>query len=169
MSTSNEKTNEKTIISLIRILDTANLPYAIIGGVAVQLWRTEPRTTLDVDVALESYDTLPVKELIASGFKHTGRFRHSDDWIGPDGTPVQFTDEPKLHAAIQNAVIRETGMGPLRVLGPSDLIRAKLLAAKDMERPKSKRLQDLADAQGLLEDNPDCLNELNDEERQMLG
>lgn len=156
--------SEKTIEHLVKILEEARVSYAIIGGIAVHLWRAEPRTTLDIDIAVLSYDALPVAMLTSAGFSHTGRFDHSDNWRGPDGTPVQFTDEPALHGAIARAIARDAGIGILRVVGPTDLIKSKLLSASDASLRKSKRLQDLADAQGLREDNPNCAADLNAEE-----
>jgi hypothetical protein len=41
----------ETLTSLVRALDTKQIPYAIIGGVAVSLMAT-PRHTLDVDAVL---------------------------------------------------------------------------------------------------------------------
>ena len=33
----------------------------------------------------------------------TGRFPHSENWVRPEGTPVQFTDDPALAGAILRA------------------------------------------------------------------
>ena len=33
--------------------------YALIGGLAVQLWGEEARTTLDIDVAVSGYEEIP--------------------------------------------------------------------------------------------------------------
>jgi len=51
---------------LFRILEASGLEYALIGGVAVQLWRREPRTTLDIDVAVKSYESVPRAALEAA-------------------------------------------------------------------------------------------------------
>jgi hypothetical protein len=42
--------------------------YAVIGGVAMQLYTEEPRTTADLDIALRSHDDLPREKLEAAGF-----------------------------------------------------------------------------------------------------
>ena len=54
-------------------------------------------------------------------------------------------------------------------LASQQVVNAKLRAGADPSRRRSKRLQDLADAEGLLEDHPDLANELDDEERGQLG
>ena len=89
-----ERTKEPTLLAVGRILDEAGVAYAIIRGVAAQIHLPEPRTTLDIDLAVVGCDTIPRERLEAAGFAHHGRFVHSENWRGPDGTPVQFTDDP---------------------------------------------------------------------------
>ena len=56
----------------------------------------------------------------------------------------------------------------LRVIGRADLLHAKLRATADPTRRRSKRLQDLADAQALVESFPPLEQELSAEERALL-
>ena len=56
----------------------------------------------------------------------------------------------------------------LRVIGLIDLLHEKLRAASDPARRRSKRLQDLADAQALLESTPTLAQELTAEECAVL-
>jgi nucleotidyltransferase AbiEii toxin of type IV toxin-antitoxin system len=58
---------------------------------------------------------------------------------------------------------------PLRVIGRGDLMHEKLRAAADPGRPRSKRLQDLADAQALLEADPAAAAELTEQEKATLN
>ncbi|MCL4822199.1 MAG: hypothetical protein KJ067_23985 [Vicinamibacteria bacterium] len=57
----------------------------------------------------------------------------------------------------------------LPVLAPLDLVRAKLRAATDPSRRRSKRLQDLSDALGLVERRPELADQLTPGERQQLA
>jgi hypothetical protein len=54
------------------------------------------------------------------------------------------------------------------VLAVADLLREKLRAARDPARRRSKRLQDLADAQSLLEQDPGLASGLTPQERAQL-
>jgi hypothetical protein len=45
-------TKRPALLALCRVLGEAHVPYAIIGGVALQIHQQEPRTTLDIDVAV---------------------------------------------------------------------------------------------------------------------
>jgi len=132
--------------------------------VALQVHQAEPRTTLDIDLAVADRAEIPRRRLAAAGFGETGRFA-PENWIGPDGTPVRFTDDPALAAAVARAPEIVLEGVPLRVIGRGDLMHEKLRAAADPACRRSKRLQDLADAQALLEADPAAAAELTDQEK----
>jgi hypothetical protein len=157
-----------TLALLARILFEEGTRYALIGGVALQIHRKEPRTTADIDLALARRDDWPVDRLSSAGFRRIGRFEHSENWESSDGTPVQVTDDLELAAAVERADTVELDGIPLRVLAAADLLRAKLRAAADPARRRSKRLLDLADAQGLVEDHPELEATLSADERDRL-
>lgn len=145
---------------LAELLARERVPYALIGGVAMQLHTAEPRTTLDIDLGVTSYDDIPRQALLAAGFEHTGRHA-SDNWRAP-GTgalrqrvAVQFSDHGEgLASAVTHAstVTLDDGV-ELRVARVDDLIVLKLAAALAPERRPSKRAHDLADVLALLEEH----------------
>lgn len=163
-----EGTKKPALLALGRILAETATPYALIGGVALQIHQAEPRTTLDIDLAVADRRSIPRLALAAAGFVETGRFPHSENWLGPESTPVQFTDDPALADAVLRAEEIEIDGVPLRVIGRSDLLHEKLRAAVDPARRRSKRLQDLADAQSLLEADPNLETELRPDEKTAL-
>jgi hypothetical protein len=163
-----ERSKEPDLTMLAEIFARLHTPYAIIGGIALQIHQREPRTTLDIDVALSSLRDLPRAALLEAGFRESGRYEHSDNWIGPEGTPVQFTEDPRLAPAVPRAVEVSLGGIVLRVLGRIDLLHEKLRSGTDPARRRSKRLQDLADVQALLEQDPTLTGELTAEERALL-
>ena len=151
------------------LLERTGTQYAVIGGVALQVYQDEPRTTLDVDVAVATLDALPRQELAAAGFAEQGRHAHSENWLAPGGTPVQFTDDSELAAALPRAARAQAGTIDFCVLCKPDLLQAKLRAAVDPARRRSKRTQDLADAQALLEDDPLLAKGLTPAQRRLLA
>lgn len=163
-----ERTKRPALLALARIFAEAHVPYAIIDGVALQVHQAEPRTTLDIDVAVATYAQLPRGQLEEEGFTWSGRFSHSENWVGPESIPVQFTDDPALADAITRAEDVALEDVHLRVIGRTDLLHEKLRAAADPARRRSKRLQDLADVQALLESTPTLLHELSVAERALL-
>ena len=126
------------------------------------------RSAEDRGIAVTRRDDIPRDRLRSSGFRETGRHEHSDNWVGPEGTPVQFTDDPALVEAVARSVeVPIHGVG-LRVLEVADLLHEKLRAGSDPARRRSKRLQDLADAQALLEQDPGLYARLSPAERALL-
>ena len=163
-----ERSKETTLLEVARILKDAGLPYALIDGVAVQFHCKDAGTTIDIDFAMLEDSAIPRVALERAGFRKQGRFQHSENWIGPDGTPVQFTTDSAYAGVIASAVAHPLGQTEIRIATPVDLVRTKLRAAGDDQRRKSKRVQDLADALKLAEDNPGIRAELTDAERARL-
>ena len=164
-----EQSKRPALVLLARILAEERVPYAIIGGVAVQVHHPDPRTTVDIDVAIVDRSSIPADRLAAEGFVRGGIVAHSENWTGPEQTPVQFSDDPALAAAIPRAVSIDLEGIELRVMGRVDLLREKLRAGSDPARRRSKRLQDLADAHALLEVDPALEQDLTPKERRALG
>lgn len=160
-----EQTKKPALLALAKIFAETGTPYALIGGMALQVHQAEPRTTLDIDFAVLDRRLIPQEELQAAGFTRTGQFPHSENWVGPEETPVQFTDDPALGPAVARAEEIELEGTPLRVIRRADLLHEKLRAASDPARRRSKRLQDLADALSILESEPALSAELSPDER----
>lgn len=163
-----ETTKKPALLALGRVLQAADVAYAIIDGVAVQVHHPEPRTTLDIDVAISSRRAIPDEALRAAGFRLTGSFEHSENWVSEDGTPVQFTDDPVLASAVTSAEELALEDVTLRVIRAVDLLHEKIRAGSDSARRRSKRLQDLGDAQALLEAHPELRGKLAPEEAAVL-
>lgn len=152
------------LMALARLLADQHVAYALIGGMAIQLHQEEPRTTADIDLAVAGRAAIPAEALLAAGFTRTG----SQNWRGPGGTAVQFSDDARLGGAIERAEAREIGGLAVRVARPADLLRAKLLAVADPQRRRSKRVQDWSDALALVERYPGLDRDLDEAERELL-
>ena len=153
---------EKPLRMVADLLAREGVPYALIGGVAVQLHTAEPRSTLDIDLAVPTYAHAPAEALRRAGFEHTGRHEHRDNWRAPgpaslkQRTAVRFyAEDAGIEDAIEHAEIVDLGGGTrLRLATVSDLIELKLLAAEESKRRASKREHDVADVLALLEEHP---------------
>jgi len=155
-------TKERPLRLVAEVLDRAGVAYALIGGVAIQIRTAEPRTTLDIDVAVPRFADVPGDALLAAGFDHTGRHEHSDNWrappTGPGGqrTVVRFSAEDAgIAEAVSHAELTDLADGlRMRVATAADLIVLKLEAAAEPRRRPSKRQYDLADIVALMEQYP---------------
>ena len=163
-----DTTKEPALIALASVLNGHGVAWTIIGGIAAQVHLEEPRTTLDIDVAILTASDLPIADLQAAGFRHGSSHAHSDNWTGPGDVPVQFSADPAWRAAISRASQVVLGDATLPVLAPADLLRAKLVAARDPGRRRSKRLRDVADALALVEQMPILVEELSEDEQAWL-
>ncbi len=156
-------TKERPLRLVADLLNREGVAYALIGGVAVQIRTTEPRTTLDIDVAVPRFDDVPRAALLAAGFDHTGRHEHSDNWRAPPAGPgsqrtaVQFSAEDVgIADAVSHAEMTDLADGlRMRVATPADLIVLKLAAAAEPRRRPSKRQHDLGDVVALMEEYPE--------------
>lgn len=149
--------------AVVGVLEAAGTRYAVIGGVAVQIYSQEPRTTLDVDLAVARFDQIPRDALAKAGFVHEGRHEHSDNWRAPgvgstsDRIAIQFSAEDVgIEQAVARAQIVDAGGFLLRLASPADLLVLKLAAAEEPTRRPYKRRIDLVDIINLSEEHPDA-------------
>ena len=154
-------TKEQPLRSIVSVLEASGTRYAVIGGVAMQLCSREPRTTLNIDLAVAKYHQIPSAALMQAGFVHEGRHPHSDNWRAPGSgpreqrTPIQFSSEDVgIDLAVSRARSIDAGGFHLRLATAGDLLVLKLAAAEEPSRRPSKRRQDLLDIITLAEEHP---------------
>lgn len=163
-------TKEKPLRELAAVLEAAGTSYALIGGMAVQLYSREPRSTKDIDIAVLTFADIPREALERAGFTHEKRYAHSDNWRAPGSgdrkhrVAVQFSAEDVgIPEAVARAVHTDVDADlRLRVVSVPDLALLKLLAAGEPSRRHSKRLVDFADVVRLLEEHPELAAALPD-------
>jgi hypothetical protein len=156
-------TKEEPLRRIISVLNATGTCYALIGGVAVQLYSREPRTTLDIDIAVARFEDIPREALTQAGFEHDGRHEHSDNWLAPgqgarlERTAIQFSAEDVgISEAVARAQYLDLGGLRLQLATVADLLVLKLAAAEEPLRRRSKRRQDLMDVISLAEEFPDA-------------
>jgi hypothetical protein len=142
---------------VVSVLRTHDLPYSLVGGVAVGLRSGLPRATVDTDLAVASTieRTRVIEVLTSGGFELRGEFPHTLNFRHRSGEPVQIMFDPAFDPMIERAEEILIGGRLIRVVTTEDLIAMKERAAKDPARRRSKALQDLADAALLRGDVPD--------------
>ena len=145
------ETVEEALLEITATLDELQIPYMVIGGVAVGLWG-EPRATLDVDLTL----WVEPGEFEATVATVSARFQCRT------AKPLEFTRQSRVlpilasnrvavdllfaawpieKQAIERAVTRRIAGASVRLAPLDYLLFLKLIS----ERPK-----DLADAEALL-------------------
>jgi hypothetical protein len=167
-------TKEGPLRQVVSVLEAAHTRYALIGGLAIQLHSEEPRTTLDIDLAVTTFAEIPVDALELAGFEHEGRFDHSDNWRAPGSaarkqrTAIQFSAEDVgIASAVDHARTVEVDGMTLRLARPTDLVVLKLAAAEEPSRRAKKRRQDFVDILTLVEEHPEAGSAVPDLERRL--
>ena len=142
---------------VVALLDAHDLPYALVGGVAVGLRSGVPRATIDTDLAVATtVDRARVVDLLrAGGFELRGEFVHTSNFRHRSGEPVQIMFDAAFDPMIERAEAVDMGSRSIRVVTTEDLIAMKERAARDPARRRSKALRDLADVALLRGDVPD--------------
>jgi uncharacterized protein YfkK (UPF0435 family) len=138
------------IKEILQKLNTANIPYAIVGGMALAHY-CPPRTTRDLDLIVLAEDTEKIRQIFSQYYKGGTRLAGVYDYQG-----TRFEVLSALlrlqRAVVDNAVDDKIDELDVKVAWLHDLILLKLISAP--ERPEmSKRMQDLTDIVQLVEYN----------------
>lgn len=145
------------IEAALAVFSRHEIPYALIGGLAVSIRSGVPRATLDVDFAVPTaIDPEELtRQLVEAGFTFVGRFAHSLNFKHESGEPVQLAFDPEFDDMVRRAEEMQLAEISLRVVTTRDLIAMKRRAAADPGRRRSKALRDQADIALLEGDVPD--------------
>ena len=156
------------VMRLVTCLESADIPWCAIGGVAVNHWAAEPMVTQDVDfvVATEAIERA-VGILTEAGFQ-SERFKWSVNFKGHSKVSLQLSTEAFYRDFPSRAVPADVHGILLRVAALEDTLKGKIEAWKDSERRQSKRIKDLGDIARLIETHPHLWEFLPDELKQQI-
>ena len=142
------------MLLLVETLEQREIPWCMIGGLAVNHWAEEPMATADVDlvIAAERVEEA-VEALKAAGFK-SKRFAWSVNLKGHSKVSVQISTEKFYREFPQRAVPADIHGILMRVASVEDTLQGKIAAWRDRERRPSKRQKDLTDILRLIESHP---------------
>jgi Nucleotidyl transferase AbiEii toxin, Type IV TA system len=142
------------VMRLVACLESADIPWCAIGGVAVNHWAEEPMVTQDVDfvVAAENVDRA-IQTLEQAGFK-AERHAWSVNFTGRSKVSIQLSTEEVYLGFPARSVPADVHGILLRVASLEDTLTGKILAWRDGTRRQSKRIKDFADIARLVESHP---------------
>ena len=139
---------------LIATLERREIPWCMIGGLAVNHWAKEPMATADVDLVIAAGRVEEaVKALQAVGFK-AKKFKWSVNLKGRSKALVQISTEDFYRDFPERSKPADVHGILMRVASLEDTLRGKILAYQDPERRASKRQKDLLDIMRLVEAHP---------------
>ncbi len=148
------------VTHLISILESADVAWCVIGGVAVNHWAEHPMVTQDVDLAIASDAVEHVVELLETDGFHAKKFEWSVNLTGRSAVSIQFSTEEFYHDFPSRCVPADVHGILMRVASLDDTLRGKIQAWSDSSRRQSKRIKDLADIARLVEAHPTLWQQL---------
>jgi hypothetical protein len=139
------------VLRLVDVLERLEIPWCMIGGLAVNYWAEEPLATADVDVviAAERVDEA-VGALTAAGFK-AKRFEWSVNLKGLSKLSIQISTDEIYREFPSRGVAADVHGILMRVASLPDTLAGKIVAWRDHKRRPSKRQKDLLDIMRLVE------------------
>lgn len=151
------------VTRFVNALESADILWCTIGGVAVNFWAAEQMVTLDVDfvVAADSIEKAQ-KALTDAGFR-AETFEWSINFKGNSKVAIQLTTEDMYRDFASRGVAADVHGILMRVASLEDTLQGKVRAWSDSTRRQSKRLKDLADIARLVESHPHLWESLTDE------
>jgi hypothetical protein len=148
------------VARLVETLERREIPWCMIGGLAVNHWAEEPMATADVDLVITT-DRIEeaVQALIEAGFK-AERHDRSINFKGQSKVSVQINTEKFYHDFPARALAADVHGILMRVACLEDTCQGKLKAYQDADRRPTKRRKDLLDLARLVESHPELLQKL---------
>ncbi|HMO49937.1 MAG TPA: nucleotidyl transferase AbiEii/AbiGii toxin family protein [Kiritimatiellia bacterium] len=162
----------------VATLQKRNVPFAVAGGLAADLYRREPRLTMDVDLVILTDDRAveTAKAVIEAVGLRAGIIRRADLDGGPlfavkqkstkpcmvvgrktgdssgEGVDILLPEIPWVADAVRRATnnLVDYGFGPVPALTVEDVIIAKLFALQSADM----RAKDLDDLQSIFAAEP---------------
>lgn len=148
------------VSSLVDALEKREIPWCMIGGLAVNHWAEEPMATADVDLVIASECVDEAIEILkAAGFSEN-RFDWSVNLKGKSKVSIQISTEQFYQEFPSRSVPADVHGILMRVASLEDTLQGKLAAYGDPGRRSSKRQKDLADIARLVEAHPDLKSQL---------
>jgi hypothetical protein len=159
---------EDIIQMLLDIIARAEMPYCIIGGLAVNAY-ADPVVSLDLDIVIVASQL----ETLCTKARETGLqielFEHSINLSSPKSDlRVQLQTDARYQDFIPRSQRKNVLGYDMMVATIEDVLKGKLWAYMDETRRKSKRQKDLADISRLVETHPDLLTYLPDTVRALV-
>jgi hypothetical protein len=141
-----------TVKRVLEVLEQNQIPYAVIGGLAVS-HHSVPRLTQDVDLIVRTEDAGRFRALFPGCYQRGTAVVEVYDIDGTrvDVLPAKLRYQREVVARAVPGAIQGT---PARVAAVRDLLLLKMFAAPDRPELRARR-QDEADITGILQMNQD--------------
>ena len=142
------------VSALVQSLEKLEIPWCMIGGLAVNHWAEEPMATADVDLVIA---TGRIEEAVAA-LKDAGFSEERHQWSvnlkGQSKVMIQISTEAFYQEFPARSVPADVHGILMRVASLEDTLQGKIAAFSDPQRRPSKRMKDLTDISRLIDAHP---------------
>lgn len=143
------------VLRLVAVLERLEIPWCMIGGLAVNYWAEEPLATADVDVVIAAERVgEAVDALVAAGFQ-AKHFEWSVNLKGTSKVSMQISTDELYREFPSRSLAADVHGILMRVASLNDTLAGKIVAWRDQSRRPSKRQKDLLDIMRLVESHPE--------------
>lgn len=145
----------KDVSRLVAALQEREIPWCMIGGLAVNHWAEEPMATADVDLVIAAEKIEEAAEALRSlGFLEK-RFKWSINFQGESKVSIQISTEEMYLDFPSRAVPANVHGILMHVASLKDTLAGKLAAYLEPERRRTKKLKDILDIGRLIDAYPE--------------
>ncbi len=142
------------VMRLIDALESADINWCAIGGIAVNHWAEEPMVTRDIDFVVATAAIERAIDALEKAGLCAERFEWSVNFTGGSKVSMQLSTEEFYRDFPARAVAADVHGILLRVASLEDTLLGKIKAWSDTTRRPSKKIKDLADIARLVEAHP---------------
>ncbi|OGF67448.1 MAG: hypothetical protein A2Y62_09145 [Candidatus Fischerbacteria bacterium RBG_13_37_8] len=155
------------LAEFIAVLRRKNIPFCVIGGLAVNAY-VEPIVSLDLDIVvlIEKID-----ELLTSLKKKYKVKKYANSInITSSGSDlrIQIQTDERYQSFIEHSILKNVLGYELQVASREDVLQGKIWAAQDEKRRPSKRQKDIADIMRLVESHKKLKSMIPDSLRKII-
>lgn len=145
----------KQVTEIISVFDGIDVPFALIGGLALALHKVI-RATQDVDILVDVENAEKIDDaLTALGYGCLYRSTEAGNYLrGDERLDLLYASRPIARHLLTNATAHKTAFGNLRVIGAEGLVGFKLQGWVN----DPHRTQDIEDIRALLRANQSALD-----------
>jgi hypothetical protein len=156
------------VLRLVEVLERIEIPWCMIGGLAVNHWAEEPMATADVDVVI-AHERVEdaVRALEAAGFT-AKRFQWSVNLQSTSQLSMQISTDEMYREFPSRSIPADVHGILMRVASLEDTLAGKIAAWKDTELRPSKRQKDLLDIMRLVESHAELRQALSQDVLEQL-
>ncbi|MEW6742684.1 MAG: hypothetical protein AB1486_07980 [Planctomycetota bacterium] len=154
-----QQDKRSALLAVARMFDDFRVPYAVTGGVALQLYSSEIRYTVDLDVVTSRREFEPIRE--AQPWDRYGlelvldRRRYMKLRHPASNVDIDLNLDTRFLPLLEGITVEHVEGMPVRFVSLTNLAVAKLRTQRsDWPRTEEKRLQDRVDLMRLLRANP---------------